>query len=366
MNRPRADVPIGTHGGDLRRLAARSGRPLEALLDFSANINPLGPPAVVGRAWAKALASLRHYPDPGCTGFREAVGRHLGVSPDRVLPGNGAEQIIWWLPRLLQARRVVVTAPCYLDYRRAASVWGLEVVQVPLSAESGFAMEPGRILTATGEGDLVWIGRPNNPTGVMVSADRIAELAAVRPSVWWAIDEAFIDFVEGASSLVDLDAPNLIVVRSMTKFCAVPGLRLGYAVLAPDLAAAGRRLMPDWSVSAPAQRVGEVLLDDPQAARFAADTRRLVGRERARLTQDLRRMGLRVVEGSANYLLLRLADGGPDASALADSLLVHHGIAVRTCGDYAGLDERYLRVAVRTADENGRLSRAMAAVLDGG
>jgi adenosylcobyric acid synthase len=366
MTRPGADIPTGTHGGNLRALAARSARAPEELLDFSANINPWGMPAVVEGAWADALGALMHYPDPDCTGFRAAIARHLDVSPDRVLPANGAEQVIWWLPRLLRARRVVVTAPCYLDYRRAASVWGLGVVQVPLSAETGFALEPERILTAAGDGDLVWIGRPNNPTGRMVCAELLADLAARRPGVWWAIDEAFIDFVEGARSMASRAAPNLIVVRSMTKFYALPGLRLGYALLSPGLAADGRALLPDWSVSAPAQLVGEALLDDPEAERFAADSRRMVGRERARLVDGLRRIGLTVFEGAANYLLLRVADDGPDAHALADSLLMGHGIAVRTCGDYAGLDARYLRIAMRTGPENGRLLGAMAVALGHG
>jgi L-threonine-O-3-phosphate decarboxylase len=353
----------GGHGGDRDRLAARAGRPAGEILDFSANINPLGTPARALEALRASLAELGDYPDPACTALRVAIGAHLGVAADRVLPGNGAEQLIWWLPRLLRARRVVVTAPCYLDYRRSAAVWGLEVAQVALDAGSGFVLDAGGLAEQARDGDLVWIGRPNNPTGRMVERDTIAALASARPNVWWAVDEAFVDFVDGAQSVADLGLRNLITVRSMTKFYALAGVRLGYAVLARDLAGTGRRLLPDWSVSTPAQRAGVAVLTDPELGAFAARSRELIRRERAALGAALRELGATVVDGAANYLLLRLPGSAPAGAVVADRLLRQCGIAVRTCDNYVGLDAAYLRVAVRGRADNARLVAGLGGLL---
>jgi len=357
------DNQPSAHGGNRRALAERAGRAPADILDFSANINPLGMPASALAALRDALARLSDYPDPDCTALRAAVGAHLGVPEGLVLPGNGAEQLIWWLPRLVRAGRIVVTAPCYLDYRRAAAAWGLDVLEVPLDARGDFALDPSRLTAAVRDADLVWIGRPNNPTGRLVDLDTLAVLASARPRTWWAVDEAFLDFVDGARSAAGLGLDNLLVVRSMTKFYALAGLRLGYAVLPRELAMAGRGLLPEWSVSTLAQRAGVAVLTDPGLGAFAARTHALIRREREVLARVLRGLGAGVLDGAANYLLLRLPDRAPVGAELADRLLCGFGIAVRTCEDYAGLDARYLRIAVRGRADNERLLAALAEVL---
>jgi L-threonine-O-3-phosphate decarboxylase len=351
------------HGGDRRALALRAGCLPTDLLDFSANINPLGMPPAARTALVECIEALGDYPDPDCTALRAAIGTALDLPPARVLPGNGAEQLIWWLPRLLGARRVVMTAPCYLDYRRASKVWGLEVVSLSLTARDDFLVDLTALAAMAGDGDLVWLGHPNNPTGRLLDMDAVAATVAARPGVWWALDEAFIDFAEAAASGVHLGLENLIVVRSMTKFFALAGLRLGYAVLAPTLAAAGRRLLPDWSVSTPAQAVGVAVLTDASLPDYSERTRRLIRAQRQTLTAGLRDLGAKVVDGAANYLLWRLPETAPTGVEVADALLRRRHIAVRTCDDYVGLDGRWLRVAVRTADENASLLEALAAVL---
>ena len=131
----------GRHGGDLRALAHRSGRAAESLLDFSANINPLGIPAAARAALVAAIDDLGHYPDPACTTLRAAIADHLGVAIERIVPGNGAEQLIWWLPRLLEAKRVLVTAPAYVDYQRAAEVWQRPLCSIQLQPDNGFVLD---------------------------------------------------------------------------------------------------------------------------------------------------------------------------------------------------------------------------------
>jgi L-threonine-O-3-phosphate decarboxylase len=351
------------HGGDRAALARRSARPAQSLLDFSANINPLGMPAGARAALVGAIDELGHYPDPNCTDLRAAIAAHLGVAPERIVVGNGAEQLIWWLPRLLTARRVLVTAPAYVDYQRAAEVWGRPVESLQLSAADGFALDLGRLSARLQPGDLIWIGQPNNPTGRLLPPELLRAAVIAHPEVDWAVDEAFIDFVGGTGSAVRWEQPNLIVLRSMTKFYALAGLRLGYAVLAPGRAAALTRLLPEWSVNTLAAAAGRALLTDPGLPSFARRTRELIGHERQRLCIALRALGLTVFDSAANYLLLRLPADGPRAAELGSRILLEDGIAVRLCSNYAGLDARYLRVAVRTGAENQRLLAALARLL---
>nr|WP_276570785.1 aminotransferase class I/II-fold pyridoxal phosphate-dependent enzyme [Halochromatium glycolicum] len=366
-----------------------SGRPPQTLLDFSANINPLGMPAAAREALIDGIDALGHYPDPNCTALRQAIAAHHDIDPALIVAGNGAEQLIWWLPRLVHPRRVLITAPCYVDYRRAADVWGVPVQVLELKAEHGFRLDPERLAVAARPGDLVWVGQPNNPTGMLVEPDALEQVVRHRPDVDWAIDEAFIDFVEavttataqrpanrpGADSFIELvDAvttaaawrlPNLIVLRSMTKFYALAGLRLGYAVLSADRADALAQLLPDWSVNRLASAAGVAVLAEPERSAFAERTRVSVRMQRQWLAQVLRGLGLPVIDGQANYLLLRLPEPLPTATVIAERLLTQSGIAVRVCDNYAGLDERYLRIAVRTADENQRLVGALQSVLGG-
>jgi len=349
------------HGGNLTHLARQAGCLPAQVLDFSANINPLGPPACVAAALVDAARWLGHYPDPDCTDFIAAVAEHLDIAPERIVVGNGAEQLIWWLPRLLEARRVVLPSPCYLDYRRSAEVWKLPVVTSRLSPEQGFRLDLQAVVSGLQGGDLVWIGQPNNPTGRLVDRHALAAAVASRPDVHWAIDEAFIDFTAETASIVWAHLPNLAVIRSMTKFYALPALRLGYVVLPPERAMALRRLLPEWSVNTFAQQLGNAVLRDPGRTEYAERTRQLIAEERAWLSSALGSFGAAVTDGRANYLLLRLPDEVPSASTLAERLLRDAAIAVRPCANYDGLDQRYLRIAVRARDENQRLVKALYA-----
>jgi L-threonine-O-3-phosphate decarboxylase len=354
---------IDPHGGNLARLATLSGRSPQSLLDFSANINPLGMPRAAREALIAGIDALGHYPDPASTALRQAIAAHLDAEPARIVAGNGAEQLIWWLPRLVQPRRVLITAPCYVDYQRAAEVWEVPVAVVALSAERSFRLDCECLAAAVRPGDLVWIGQPNNPTGALVDPEALETLVRHHPQVDWALDEAFIEFVDSAPSAAGWSYPNLMVLRSLTKFYALAGLRLGYAVLSPERAATLVRLLPEWSVNSLAAAAGTAVLTDPERDAFAERTRALVRTQRQWLMQVLRELGLWVLAGRANYLLLRLPEPWPLASIVAERLLQRFGIAVRVCDNYKGLDARYLRIAVRGAEENQRLVAALQTVL---
>jgi cobyric acid synthase CobQ/L-threonine-O-3-phosphate decarboxylase len=349
------------HGGNLQQLALAAGKPAGEILDFSANINPLGPPEWLRPLISAHVGGLVHYPDPACTALVGAFAARFGVAAEEVLMGNGSTELLYLLPGILGKARALIPVPAYVDYERAAALAGLAVEHLPLEEARNFVPDPGALEKALRGDELLLLGSPNNPTGRSVPAAALRELAQSHPRTAFVIDEAFADFTAAESLLAGKRPENLIVLRSLTKFYAIPGLRLGGVVAAPAIIRRLRERIPPWSVNTLAQAVGAAALADHD---YGEKTRRFVTEQRQALQAELAALpGLTVFPGEANYLLLRI-DGGPLAApALAERLLAG-GIAIRVCDNFAGLDRRFFRVAVRTGEENGRLRDALAAALN--
>ncbi|OQX11740.1 MAG: threonine-phosphate decarboxylase [Desulfobulbaceae bacterium A2] len=344
------------HGGDLTRLAARSGRSPHDIVDFSANINPLGPPPSLRRAITRALDRLDHYPEPEAATLTAAIAARLGLAPEQVAAANGTAELLCVVPRLLKPAGVLLPVPCYIDYERVCRQAGLAVRFFPLPAEEDFRLDPAALAARLRPGDLVILGQPNNPTGRLVEKGPLRDLILARPDVMFLVDEAFAGFVPGYRSLVG-SADNLLTTVSLTKLYAIPGLRLGYLAGPVPLVQALRRELPPWNVNVLAQEAGLALLDEED---YLARTRAQVTSLREAMQAALAQLpGLRVIPGTANFLLLRLDHPRLDAADLARRLIEGYGLAIRVCDDYQGLDRHYFRVAVRSAEDNGRLRDAL-------
>jgi len=349
------------HGGNIRKLALAAGRSPEELLDFSANINPLGPPDWFRPLISSRLSSLVHYPDPDSVSLRASISSCYGVKEEEVLVGNGSTEIIRSLPPALSSDHALIPVPSYSDYVNAVELAGKAVEKILLKEEEGFQLDFSYLDKKISAGQFVFIGQPNNPTGLLTDPVALRTLALKHPSTFFVIDEAFLDFVEEAESLICNRPSNVIVLRSFTKFYAIPGLRLGFAVAESDLIQKMKKIMPLWSVNSLAQAVGEHALGD-QA--YALRTRALIRRQREFLFNEMRTIpGLTVFPGQANFLLARLDRQELDGPALAKQLL-SSGIAIRVCDNFEGLDRRFFRVAVRSEDENLKLLRALKEALN--
>jgi len=343
------------HGGNLRELALAAGT--SELVDFSANLNPLGPPEWLRAVIAANVSALVHYPDPDCTALVEAAARRYGVAVDEVIAGNGSAEILSVLPRVLGKPRAVVPAPAYGDYARSAALGGMCVETLALREDEGFRLD-FEALERTLHGDeAVFIGRPNNPTGLVCEAGALRDIAARHPETIFVVDEAFGDFVEGFESLTRERPANVVVLLSLTKAFAIPGLRLGCAVADAALAGRVRELLPPWSVNTLAQAVGVAALQDVD---YLSRSRACVREQREVLAKELGALpGLHVYPGEADFLLVRTAADAPKLAAR----LLREGIAIRLCNNFEGLDARFFRVAVRTAEENARLCEALRCAL---
>jgi len=338
----------GAHG-DLvsRSLDVRVGD----LLDFSQNINPLGAPRDALRAARLALdEETGRYPDLEYTGLRGALAAYLGVSAEMVVPTNGGAEALFLAARAAgTSGRALVLEPTFSEYAAAALASGMEPVRrVARRSGDGFRWNPTSLEDLEGF-SVVFLCNPNNPTGEALDYGEVLEVAArVKDAgAVLVVDEAFADFVPGIS-VTAMVGRGLWVARSLTKFFAIPGLRLGCLVCHDAWRV--QALQPSWPVNAVAAAAGISAVRDLD---FAEASVAEVARLRNDLFEILHELpGLQPFPGAANFLLVRGPDGLPGR-------LARRGVLVRGCGPFDGLGSEYFRVAVRGEAENVRLVAAI-------
>lgn len=345
------------HGGGIHQAAAELQRSVAELLDFSASINPLGMPPAVRAAAAAALDEAIHYPEIHAESLLSALAAHHHLAPCHFLAGNGSTPLFTLFARTLRPRRALVVRPAFSEYQRAMEIAGTELDVFDLDPAKDFTLDPCQLLhQVTPATDLLLIANPGNPSGARIEAATILTLAhALREQAVVAVDEAFIDFCPDASVLQAVaSTPNLYVFRSMTKFYAIPGLRVGYLAGPLNGICRLQAAAEPWALSTVAIAAAKAAL---QATTYSEETLRLIPQLRSELAAGLRALGPHVYPSAANYLLLRLAAARADEIVTA---LRAEGILLRSCSNFLPLDAHYLRVAVRTRDENQRLLSALA------
>lgn len=353
------------HGGDVAGIARAAGRRPSEYLDFSANINPLGPPARVRTALRDFAASetIAQYPEPELPELRTALARACGIAPGAVAIGAGSAALFDAIVRASTARRWALPIPAFAEYRRALANAACEIVPYALNERAGFALDPhdlARFVEANACSGVI-LTNPHNPSGSLVPAEVLRAALDRLPHVCAVVDEAFIDFAHAQT--LSRDAAHrrgLVVVRSLTKFFAMPSMRVGYAIALPQTIAAIAAFIPAWPVSTIAASVAARALADEG---YARETLELIERERAVLAASLRDLGLATLPAAANFLCFQLPAGMTAAKVRAD-LLERYCIVIRDCTSFEGMpSDRWVRIAVRDAAANARLIAAFAAVL---
>lgn len=360
-----------THGGNRQWAASLAGIVPEQILDFSASINPLGPPQSAIAAIQSHLAELNHYPDPEYILLRQALGKFHQLSPEWILAGNGVAELLTWVGRdLSHLSATVLFTPAFTDYYRALKTFDCQVEKYPIlfsnqdlslhletrnETRNEMRNEMPKIINSHTKGIL--INNPHNPTGYLFSRDSL--LPYLEQFALVVIDEAFMDFLspEQQQSLIDLvpSHPNLVILRSLTKFYSLPGLRLGYAISHPDRLQRWQAWRDPWCVNALAVAAGIAVLEDRE---FQQQTWTWLAEARSQLFTDLSQItGLNPLPNEANYLLVKTEVAG---SFLQKELLQNDKILIRDCLSFPELGDRYFRVAVRLEHENQKLINALS------
>jgi threonine-phosphate decarboxylase len=348
------------HGGDVYTWARNPGIEAGEIIDFSASINPLGPPASARRAFIKSYGEISRYPEPYAERLKEALAKHHGMKPAEVLVGNGSTQLIYLLCAALRRRTALVIGPAFSEYANALALAGANIRLLSLPADGGFQFSIERVMAAWDKNcDVMFLATPNSVTGQLIPRTEIEKIAhvALRRKSLVVIDEAFIDFVEVESvKMMARQNPYLIVLRSLTKYYALPGLRLGYlfgeARRVTQLAA----YLEPWSVNAPALNVALACLRE---AGFATTTERWLEGERRFLSKRLMALeGFRPLPSKANFLLVKIDRKDGDALQLR-SFLLRKKILIRACDSFAGVGADYFRIAVKRRTDNQQLLAAL-------
>ena len=370
------------HGGNLAWAAALAGCPASAILDFSASISPLGPPESALDAIQAHLSSLTAYPDPDYGELRTALGEALNVDPDWILPGNGSAELLTWAAwDLSKLEATYLVTPAFGDYWRALSAFGAKVLKCPLDLQLLDAEPVGRLVTddlSVSNRSLVspsfrlpvplalnaerglLLNNPHNPTGLLFAREAI--LPYVKQLGMVVVDEAFMDFLPPWEQETLIDAveefPNLVILRSLTKFYSLPGLRLGCAIAHPDILGRWQLLRDPWPVNALAAAAAAAVVRDTVFERQTWDWLPVARQE---LFEGLANLpGLQPIAGAANFLLV---ESSMSVSLIQKSLLERHRILIRDCLSFPELGDRFFRVAVRSRAENMRLIAGLAEVI---
>lgn len=327
-------------------------------LDFSANINPLGLAPSIRQTMLDQIDSVIHYPDPQGRALKAALSDHYSVSRDSLILGNGAAELFYVFFHAFRPRSVLVPAPGFSEYERAARAGGCRVLYYDLDASEGFAMPWGSLSKRLGDVDVAILANPNNPTGTLLTTEEVRHFLAEakKAGTFVIIDESFLDFcydraTRSALSLVREGEP-LIVCTSLTKFYALPGLRLGFAAAPPSVAYAMAGHVDCWNVNVLAQAAGVTALADRA---FQEATRRVVADEMEFVYRGLQAVpGFEPVPPSVNFILVDCGATGYRAAEWTAALR-QQGILVRDCTNYRNLPDHYLRFAVKNRDENMKL-----------
>lgn len=349
------------HGGNIYQ--EHKGK---AWLDFSANINPLGLSEAVRNAVAGNIDAIVHYPDPQGRQLKEQLHAHYGVPMETLVLGNGAAELFYLYMHCVRPRRVILPVPSFSEYERAALAVGADVSYCFMKEEDGFALPLDELCRRCREADCILLGNPNNPTGTLTEADRMEKLirAANSAGTDVIVDESFLDFRADKEhyTVRPLAAVygNLFIVQSLTKFYAIPGLRLGFAAVPAARREQLEQHKDVWNVNCLAQYAGTAALNDTA---YQNNTRQYVRNAAMSLYEQVQTIdGLCPLPPSVNFMLVNAAAAGMTAAAVGDALR-NDGILIRDCANYPGLTPFYFRLAVKRREENEILCRALKRVV---
>jgi L-threonine-O-3-phosphate decarboxylase len=343
------------HGGNLAWAAALAGCPPAAILDFSASISPLGPPNSAIAAIQSQIGNLRHYPDPNYSELRLALSHFHQLPFEWILPGNGSAELLTLVGReLAELAATVLITPAFGDYYRTLRAYNAKVLECPLSLVIGhwssFLDKGSKDFQDMG----LLLNNPHNPTGKLFLRESI--LPYLDQFALVVVDEAFMDFLspDEEQSLIALvqEYDNLVVLRSLTKFYSLPGLRLGYAIAHPDRLSKWQLWRDPWPVNTLAAAAAIAALQDRE---FQEQTWLWLPPARNQLP------GLNPQNSAANFLLI---ESNQSISQLQQQLLTYHQILIRDCLSFKELGDRFFRVAVRTQTDNQRLLTALNSVIN--
>lgn len=353
------------HGGNVIEISRKYNIRKSKIIDFSSNINPLGFPEGVQNLIKRGVNEIVSYPDSSSTELKEEIARCLGIREKNILVGNGSTELIYLIARVLKPKRALIPIPTFCEYERSLHAVGCELRYVSLKEKNQFTFDMSDTFSLLPQIDILYVCNPNNPTGVLYRKNETISLIeqAEKKGVLLVFDEAFMDFTDDESVRDEIKKrENLIVIKSLTKFFGIPGLRLGYLVSNPNIVDKISYYKEPWSVNVFAQKAGVACFKD---SRFRLKTKNFIDRERTYMLDKLGKLkGLKAYDSTTNYLLIKIVKTGLSSSKLYE-MMAGEGFLIRDCCSFQGLGNKFIRVAVKRRKQNNLLIENLKRILEG-
>lgn len=355
MINPRAEIknisaPI--HGGIDPKELSEFNLNLENIIDFSSNINPF---VESDEVLKKAQTKIDTYPDTSCYRLKKVISEIYDLNPENIIVGNGSTEIIYFICQayLNKKDRVIIPNPTFSEYERASKIMGAELVSYVLKEEDGFRIDANKLIEflRTSNHKIAFLCNPNNPTGRYLREEELKGILEENKNILFVLDEAYLDSVKDPwDSIRFLKYKNLLILRSLTKFHGLAGLRIGYALSNSEIISNLEKVKPPWNVNSIAQEVAiSVLLNNEE---YLGKSRHEILRSKDYLVREIERMGKKCVPSETGFFMVKV----DNATRLRLSLL-RRGILVRDCASF-GLPN-FIRLSVRPIDECEKLIKEL-------
>ena len=349
------------HGGNVWEISEKYDIPVDQIIDFSISTNPLGVPEKAVESIRQHLNLIHHYPDPDHEWLLEALAESVGVSSNNVLVGNGSTELIYLFNEVFfeDGCEAVVPVPTFNEYKAAIERFGGNMIFIKCDSANNFRLNLEELENAlTKKTRIIFLCNPNSPTGWLYEKSdilRIVQLAADE-NVLVFVDEDYIDFVDDSKrySMADYvkEYNNLFVLRSLTKFFGLAGVRIGFGVGSPDLVNVLKRVIMPWSVNSLAMFAAAEAVKDTE---FIKNSRLLLSKSKRQMLEMLKTVPwLKVYPSETNFLLIEIILEDLTSTQLAKGL-AKRGLLIRDCEDFDGLNNKFFRVTVRRPEENRKL-----------
>lgn len=349
------------HGGNAKEISRKNNIDYEKIIDFSANINPLGISEKVKKSIIDNINVIEKYPDINYFELKNAISRFEKIRSEDIFLGNGAAEVLFNIIRAVNPKKTLIMAPTFSEYEEAVESIGKEVELYYLKEENEFKIQNDIMERLNKNIELIIICNPNNPTGVLTKSDFIIELVkrAKKNNTKVLVDESFLDFIKEEYSVVKYTDiyDNLIIMKSLTKFFALPGLRIGYGICSN--VALNKKIelnTPAWNINSMAEEAAKCALEDKI---YIDETIIYIDNEREYLYAELLKFNsIKVFKPCANFIFFKLKD-----KIDLFSEFLQYNILIRSCNNYNGIDDAYYRIAIRTHEDNVKLIKELHKIL---
>jgi threonine-phosphate decarboxylase len=357
-----------SHGGDVWGFSRKFNIPVEQVLDFSGPVNFLGPSPKAVEAVKQNARLIRFYPDPNHAELRAEIAAYVGhgIGAENIILGNGSIELIYMLTEVFPRNfKAIIPVPSFTEYEKAVLRVGGEVIFVQLPSD--FALDTESVKKAVTDGTrIIYICNPHSPSGTLYSRETLLDLAAFcqKKAIILSVDENYIEFSSKGQDTTAVGYvktyPNLFVIRSVTKFYGMPGIRFGYGIAAESFIDTLQTVRQPWSINGLAGCATLAAFKDKE---FIESTKREITKEKAKFAEMLTNIGgLQVFPSETNFLLVKIVGHKLTSTALREALGTT-GLLIRDCSTFVGLDDSYFRVTVRSAENNAQLVDAVKKAL---